>query len=156
MKTKRFTALLISVLMILQMFVVSAAAAYIVQEDNPADIKFTIPWQETEWSADGIISEGEYEKIHITPSQISIAASSDESAAMAITIPISLYMSYDRDYVYFAAETSAKDYICEIDASDEYNMWTAHAVQLSLADINATKSEQRLETGYALSLSWYT
>ncbi len=151
MKTKRLTALLISVLMILQMFAVSASAAYIGQVDDPADIKFVIPSAETTWTADGVIAEGEYGKIDVKTSHLSVAAATDEAAAMAITTPISLHMSYDENYVYIAATTSAANYVCDIDNSNASNMWAAHAVQLSLADINATESDERLETGYALS-----
>ena len=50
MKTKRFTALLISTLMILQMFVIGTSAAYIPQQDNPTTISYIIPTEEADWT----------------------------------------------------------------------------------------------------------
>ena len=124
---------------------------YIPQEDDPSTILFDVPYAETEWKADGIISEGEYQKMDIKSSQLSYAASNGNMMDVALQTPVELYMSYDDNYVYIAATTPADNYVCEIDDSNAYNMWAAHAVQLSLANINATDSAKRLETGYALS-----
>ena len=147
---KKFGAIALSAA-ILSAMAVSASAAYIEQQDDPSTIQFTINQGYTAWAADGVISEGEYTEIPFKTSQISIAASTDEDADTAIQLPISLYMSYDANYVYVAAETSAKQYICDIDASNEGQMWAAHAIQLSLANIDATDGSERLETGYAVS-----
>ena len=124
---------------------------YIPQEDDPSTILFDVPYAEAEWKADGIISDGEYQQMDIKASQLSYAASNGNMMDLALQAAVSLYMSYDENFVYIAATTPADNYICEIDSSNAYNMWAAHAVQLSLANINATDSAKRLETGYALS-----
>ena len=147
---KRFGAAALAAV-ILSALTVSASAAYIEQQDDPSTIQFTIPQGYTTWAADGVISEGEYGKVEFKSSQISIAAASDEAAATAIQLPISLYMSYDANYVYVACETAADQYVCDVDDSNAGNMWAAHAIQLSFANINATDSGERVELGYALS-----
>jgi hypothetical protein len=147
---KKFGAIALSAA-ILSAMAVSASAAYIEQAADPATITFTIPQGYTAWAADGVISEGEYAKIDVKPEWISIAAASDEAAATAIQLPISLYMSYDANYVYVACETAADQYVCDIDDSNAGNMWAAHAIQLSFANIDATDSAERVELGYALS-----
>ena len=147
---KKFGAIALSAA-ILSAMAVSASAAYIEQAADPATIAFTIPQGYTAWAADGVISEGEYSQITIDPSWISIAAASDEAAATAIQLPISLYMSYDATYVYVACTTAADQWVCDIDESNEGNMWAAHAIQTSFANIDATDSAERLELGYALS-----
>ena len=147
---KRFGAIALSAA-ILSAMAVSASAAYIEQAADPADITFTIPQGYTAWAADGVISDGEYAKIDVKPEWISIAAATDEEAATAIQLPISLYMSYDAEYVYVACTTAADQYVCDVDESNEGNMWAAHAIQLSLANIDATDGSERLETGYAMS-----
>ena len=76
---------------------------------------------------------------------------SDDAAATAIQLPISLYMSYDAEYVYVACETAADQYVCDVDEATKGNMWAAHAIQLSFANIDATISEERVELGYCLS-----
>ena len=147
---KRFGAAALAAV-ILSALTVSASAAYIEQQDDPSTIQFTIPQGYTTWAADGVISEGEYAKVEFKSSQISIAAASEELAATAIQLPISLYMSYDANYVYVACETAADQYVCDVDDSNAGNMWAAHAIQLSFANINATDSGERVELGYALS-----
>lgn len=147
---KKFGAIALSAA-VLSAMAVSASAAYIEQAADPADIQITIPQGYTAWAADGVISEGEYAKVEVKPEWISIAAASDETAATAIQLPISLYMSYDANYVYVACETAADQYVCDVDESNEGNMWAAHAIQLSLANIDATDASERLETGYAIS-----
>ena len=147
---KKFGAIALSAA-ILSAMAVSASAAYIEQAADPATITFTIPQGYTAWAADGVISEGEYAKIDVKPEWISIAAATDEAAATAIQLPIALYMSYDANYVYVACETAADQYVCDIDDSNAGNMWAAHAIQLSFANIDATDSAERVELGYALS-----
>ena len=147
---KKFGAIALSAA-ILSAMAVSASAAYIEQKADPATITFTIPQGYTAWAADGVISEGEYAKIDINPDWLSIAAASDEAAATAIQLPISLYMSYDAEYVYVACETAADQYVCDVDEATKGNMWAAHAIQLSFANIDATDSAERVELGYALS-----
>lgn len=159
---KKFGAIALSAA-ILSALAVSASAAYIPQQDDPSTIQFTLNKGYTAWAADGVISEGEYAKIDFKASQLSIAAASDEDAETAIQLPISLYMSYDADYVYVACETAADQYICDVDESSKGNMWAAHAIQLSFANIDATVSEERVELGYCLSsldnemysISWF-
>ena len=147
---KKFGAIALSAA-ILSAMAVSASAAYIEQAADPATITFTIPQGYTAWAADGVISEGEYAKIDVKPEWISIAAATDEAAATAIQLPIALYMSYDANYVYVAATTAADQFVCDIDDSNAGNMWAAHAIQLSFANIDATDSAERVELGYALS-----
>ena len=147
---KKFGAIALSAA-ILSAMAVSASAAYIEQAADPATITFTIPQGYTAWAADGVISEGEYAKIDVKPEWISIAAASDEAAATAIQLPIALYMSYDANYVYVACTTAADQFVCDVDESNEGNMWAAHAIQLSFANIDATDSAERVELGYALS-----
>ena len=126
-------------------------SGYTPQEDDPSTILFDVPYAETEWKADGVISEGEYRKMDVKTSQLSYAVANAELKETVLQTPISLYMSYDDNYVYIAATTPADQYVCDIDYSNEGNMWAAHALQLSLADINATDPVDRLEVGYALS-----
>ena len=147
---KKFGAIALSAA-ILSAMAVSASAAYIEQAADPATITFTIPQGYTAWAADGVISEGEYAKIDVKPEWISIAAATDEAAATAIQLPIALYMSYDANYVYVACTTAADQFVCDVDESNEGNMWAAHAIQLSFANIDATDSAERVELGYALS-----
>jgi hypothetical protein len=147
---KKFGAIALSAA-ILSAMAVSASAAYIEQAADPATITFTIPQGYTAWAADGVISEGEYAKIDVEPEWISIAAATDEAAATAIQLPIALYMSYDAEYVYVACTTAADQFVCDIDDSNAGNMWAAHAIQLSFANIDATDSAERVELGYALS-----
>ena len=147
---KKFGAIALSAA-ILSAMAVSASAAYIEQAADPATITFTIPQGYTAWAADGVISEGEYAKIDVKPEWISIAAATDEAAATAIQLPIALYMSYDAEYVYVACTTAADQFVCDIDDASAGNMWAAHAIQLSFANIDATDSAERVELGYALS-----
>ena len=147
---KKFGAIALSAASLSAM-AVSASAAYIEQAADPATITFTIPQGYTAWAADGVISEGEYAKIDINPDWLSIAAATDEAAATAIQLPIALYMSYDANYVYVAATTAADQFVCDVDDSNAGNMWAAHAIQLSFANIDATDSAERVELGYALS-----
>ena len=147
---KKFGAIALSAA-VLSAMAVSASAAYIEQTVDPANVQITINQGYTAWAADGVISDGEYTKVAIDPSWISIAAASDEAAATAIQLPITLYMSYDANYVYVACTTAADQYVCDIDDSNAGNMWAAHAIQLSFANIDATESGERVELGYALS-----
>lgn len=147
---KKFGAIALSAA-ILSAMAVSASAAYIPQQDDPSTIQFTINQGYTAWAADGVISDGEYARVDFKTSQISIAAASDDAAATAIQLPISLYMSYDAEYVYVACETAADQYVCDVDEATKGNMWAAHAIQLSFANIDATISEERVELGYCLS-----
>ena len=147
---KKFGAIALSAA-ILSAMAVSASAAYIPQQDDPSTIQFTLNQGYTAWAADGVISDGEYARIDFKTSQISIAAATDDAAATAIQLPISLYMSYDAEYVYVACETAADQYVCDVDEATKGNMWAAHAIQLSFANIDATISEERVELGYCLS-----
>ena len=147
---KKFGAIALSAA-ILSAMAVSASAAYIAQQDDPSTIQFTINQGYTAWAADGVISDGEYARVDFKTSQISIAAASDDAAATAIQLPISLYMSYDAEYVYVACTTAADQFVCDIDDASAGNMWAAHAIQLSFANIDATDSAERVELGYALS-----
>ncbi len=159
---KKFGAIALSAA-ILSALAVSASAAYIAPQDDSSTIQFTIPQGYTAWAADGVITEGEYAPVEFKTSQLSIAAATDEDAANAISLPISLYMSYDAEYVYVACETAADQYVCDVDDSNAGNMWAAHAIQLSFANIDATISEERVELGYCLSsldnnqysISWF-
>ena len=147
---KRLGALALSAV-ILSALAVSASAAYVAPVKDSANIKYTIPQGYTAWAADGVISDGEYGQINFTTDELSFAAYDDALIDAAAANDITLYMSYDADYIYVAATTIAKDYICEIDESSIGNMWAAYAVQLSLAPAGATDGSERLETGYAES-----
>lgn len=148
---KKFGAIALASV-ILSSLVVSAGAAFVGNQTDVGAIKYTIPQGYAEHKLDGVISEGEYQEIVFSTNELSFAAYDEAAIDASVSNPISLHMSYDADYVYVAATTIAKDYICEIDDPDSCgNIWAAYAIQLSFASAGETDASMRLETGYAQS-----
>lgn len=147
---KKLGVLALSTL-ILSSLAISANAAFVANTTDVGSIKYTIPQGYAEHKLDGVISEGEYQKIEFTTNELSFAAYDDESIEASAGNDISLYMSYDADYVYIAATTIAKGYVCELDSSDATNIWGGYAVQMSFAGADEVDAGMRLETGYAKS-----
>lgn len=147
---KKLGALALSTL-ILSSLAISANAAFVANTTDVGSIKYTIPQGYAEHKLDGVISEGEYQEIEFSTNELSFAAYDDASIEASAGNDISLYMSYDADYVYIAATTIAKGYICEFEPGDCGNIWGSYAVQLSFAAADEVDASMRLETGYAKS-----
>ncbi len=146
---KKTLALTISSMMAAAL-AVSASAAFVPNNTDVSQIAYTIPQAYAEHKLDGIISEGEYQEIVFSTNELSFAAYSDEAIEASAANPISLHMSYDANYVYIAATSTAKDFHNGCD-DNMGNLWGQFGLQLSFADVDDDDASSRLETGYALS-----
>lgn len=129
---------------------ISASASFQANNTDVSKIKYTIPQGYAEHKLDGVITDGEYDEIHFSTDELSFAAYDDASIEASVANKISLYMSYDANYVYVAATTIAAGFHNECD-DNMGNIWGQYAVQLSFADVDNDDAAARLETGYALS-----
>lgn len=146
---KKILTLALAVMMVAAL-ALTASAYFIDNNSSGATITYTIPQAYAEHKLDGVITEGEYAKLEVKTEYLSIATY-DEDAAMAQDFDnIGLWMSYDANYLYVAATTTAKDFHNACD-DNTGSIWGQYAIQLSLADVDNDEASERLETGYALS-----
>ncbi|MGM9625422.1 MAG: hypothetical protein ACI3XM_06905, partial [Eubacteriales bacterium] len=95
---KKFGAIALASV-ILSSLVVSASAAFVYNSTDVGAIKYTIPQGYAEHKLDGVISEGEYQEIVFSTNELSFAAYDEAAIDASVSNPISLWMSYDADYV---------------------------------------------------------
>jgi hypothetical protein len=149
---KKFTALLLALLMVSVMAVPVFAGAS--DEADMGKVAFEIQKENTAWKADGTISDGEYYEIAMKDSWFSYAWNDvdDNGEGLCKGLGQKLYMSWDDQYVYVAATYTVPAFYNTY-GSDAGNIWQACAIQnnfaLKAADVLA--DTDRLEYGLSLT-----
>ncbi len=148
---KKTLSLILAGLMVAGMAVATSAAGNSPEADR-GNIKFGVKGiaETTEWAADGVWSEGEYEEINWKSSWISTAWNLDEEADQCASLEFKLGMSWDADYLYTYVEFEDPNGHENSKDDDLGNIWQPGAIQMNVAEVDS-EGDQRLEYGVARS-----
>ena len=147
---KKILAIAMTVIMVVSL-AVSVSAFY--QENTNVNPTYTINKGYKAQVLDGVISEGEYSKVEIADGDLSYALANESDLEKVKNYPISLYMSYDADYVYFAATTTAEGFYTTATKGGDFSgtIWAEYAIQVQAATTAATSGDERLELGFGIT-----
>ena len=127
-----------------------AANATAVQEEDLGKIAFDIGHIQTEWTPDGVLTEGEYTRIERKTSWLSATTSDDTWLETARNLEFDLGLSWDAEYVYtFVQFTDPNGHVSAAD-NDPSMMWATGCLQVCYSDADKT-GHDRMEYGIARS-----
>jgi len=143
---KKILSLVLGAALIASMAVSTSAAAVIGANATAKSIKAEIKAAAETPKMDGVIGEYEYVKLDTSAAILSYSDPKVQNHVFEI------YLSYDKDYLYFAAKVQHDEHKNERD-TDLGNMWNADGIQVAAALANVTDAQKtyRYESGFGLS-----
>ena len=127
-----------------------ATNASFVQEEDLGKVAFDIGHIQTEWTPDGVWTDGEYTRIERKTSWLSAYVYDEANMDTARNLEFALGLSWDEEYVYtFVQFVDPDGHVCPMDADISY-LWAAGCMQICYADAGNT-GRDRLE--YAIGTS---
>ena len=143
---KKILSIALSALLVASLAVSASAAAVTGANVTAKSIKAEIKAAAETPKMDGVIGEYEYVKMDTSAANMNYSDPKVQNHAFEV------YLSYDKDYVYFAVKAQHDAHKNERD-TDLGNMWNADGIQVSAAKASVTdaKKTQRYESGFGLS-----
>lgn len=141
----------------------STGSSAFASKANSDKVAFTIDPIATTWAADGTWTAGEYTTVNVTQDWLTAFTSNDADTCdgtntfkHAYTMPITMGMSWDADYLYTYLQFDDINGHMNIDRSDNfYNIWRQGSVQAAFTDVGNTGTDT-LEYGLAKMTDTYT
>lgn len=143
---KKILSLALSALLVASLAVSASAAAVIGANATAKTVKAEIKAAAETPKMDGVIGEYEYVKMDTSAANLSYSDPKVQNHTFEV------YLSYDKDYVYFAVKGQHDAHKNERD-TDLGNMWNADGIQVAAALANVTDAQKtyRYESGFGLS-----